>query len=729
MRIFLALALLVSLALPAMADADVEALLRKMTLEEKIGQMTLFSTDWESTGPSIRSKYQEDIRRGRVGAIFNAYTPEFTRSLQKIAVEETRLHVPLLFGYDVIHGHKTIFPIPLGEACSWDLALIEKDAHIAATEAAADGLHWAFAPMVDIARDPRWGRVAEGAGEDVFLGQAVARARVRGFQGKDLAAPDSLLACAKHFAAYGAPVGGRDYNTVDMSRRELLGTYMPPYRAAVDAGVATVMTSFNELDGVPSTGNAWLLRDQLRDAWGFQGFVVTDYTSINEMINHGIVADLREAAALAANAGVDMDMQGAAYLDHLADLVRSGRVSMATVDEAVRRILRLKAAKGLFADPYRACDSARAKATLLRPEHLAAAREAARASIVLLKNQGSVLPLRHDGLTVALVGPLADDRKDLIGCWSGAGDGNRAVSVREGIAAKQYGVRILTAKGCDFDTADRSGFAEAVAAARQADVVVAVVGESAGMSGEAASRASLDLPGVQRDLLAALKQTGKPLVVVLMNGRPLTLGWEDAHCDAIVEAWHGGTEAGPAIADVLFGDYNPGGRLVMTFPRVLGQVPIYYGYKNTGRPVDPANKYSSKYLDAPNDPLYPFGYGLSYTTFAYGTPRLSRTVIGAGDTLEASVDVTNSGARDGEEVVQLYVRDVVGSVTRPVKELKGFQKVRLRRGETRTVTFRLSAADLAFWRRDMTWGSEPGEFRVWIAPNAASGSPVSFTLR
>ncbi|MBM3463084.1 MAG: glycosyl hydrolase [Armatimonadetes bacterium] len=726
MKRLLVILFFVVLAAPALArpDPDVEALLGKMTLEEKLGQMNIFTSDWDQTGPTLRGQYQQDIRRGRVGAIFNAYTPEFTRKLQDLAVKETRLGIPLLFGYDVIHGHRTIFPIPLGEACTWDLGVIEKGARVAAVEASADGLHWTFAPMVDVARDPRWGRIAEGAGEDTWLGSQIARARVRGFQGNNLAAPDALLACVKHYAAYGAAQAGRDYHTVDISMRELWSTYLPPFQAAAEAGAATCMTSFNEIDGVPSTGNGYLINTVLRGLWGFKGFVVTDYTSIEEMIKHGFSKDAAEAGVQAALAGVDMDMQSAIFLNDLGKAVQDRRVPLAVVDDAVRRILRMKKLRGLFANPYLCSDPARAKRVLMSPENRAAARDAAKRSFVLLKNNG-VLPLKP-ALKVALVGPLAEDRRNLIGNWSAAGDGNKAVSVREGLSAR--GLTLIVAKGCEIEGGDRGGFSAAVATAKKADVVVAVMGEAAAMSGEAASRSRLDLPGVQRDLLAALKATGKPLALILMNGRPLVLDWESENCDAILETWFGGTEAGNAIADVLLGDYNPAGRLVTTFPRAVGQVPIHYNMKNTGRPLDPTNKYTSKYLDVPNDPLYPFGFGLSYTTFQYTAPVLSAASLDARGALRVTATVRNIGKRDGEEVVQLYLCDRVGSVTRPVRELRGFQKIPLKTGEQRTVSFTLTAKDLAFYRRDMSFGAEPGDFDVWIAPNAEAGVPARFLL-
>lgn len=700
-----------------------------MTLEEKVGQMSLFTGDYDVTGPSLRKEYIEDLRKGRVGAIFNALTPDFTRKLQTIAVEQTRLKIPLIFGYDVIHGYKTIFPIPLAETCSWDLPVMERSARIAAVEASADGVHWTFAPMVDIARDPRWGRIAEGAGEDTWLGQQVARARVTGFQGPDLSAPDAVLACAKHYAAYGAAQAGRDYNTTDVSERELFDTYLPPFHAALLAGCATVMTAFNDLNGVPCTANAFLLDDVLRKRWKFPGFVVTDYTSINEMMEHGNVVDQADAAVQAANAGVDMDMQSAAYLEKLPAEVRAGRVPMAVIDEAVRRILRYKFAKGLFDNPYQACDNARRKAVTFTAAHRAAARDAARRSIVLLENKGDILPLRKKGITIALVGPLAADRRNMLGTWAGQGDGDACVSVLEGLRASAPGATIITAKGCDIDSQDTTGFAAAVDAAGKADVVVAVMGESIDQSGEACSRSNPALPGVQRDLLARLEASGRPVVLVLCNGRPLTLPWEKEHTAAMVEAWHLGTEAGNAIADVIFGDYNPAGRLVTTFPRSVGQIPLFYNHRNTGRPADPKNHFTSKYLDIPNEPLYPFGYGLSYTAFQYSPLSLSATEIGPDETLTVQVTVTNTGDRDGEEVAQLYIRDVVGQgVTRPVKELRGFRKVMIAKGRATTLTFSLTARDLAFHRKDMSYGAEAGDFRVWVGPSSARGSEGHFRL-
>jgi beta-glucosidase len=721
---------LVVLAGPAQAatapiDARVERLLARMTLAEKVGQMTQLADGGVVTGPGGTKGLEANIKAGNVGSVLNAVGLERIRKLQEIAVKQTRLGIPMIFGLDVIHGYRTVFPIPLAEACSWDLAAIERSARVAAEEASCDGVNWTFAPMVDIARDPRWGRIAEGAGEDVYLGGQIARARVRGFQGADLKAPTSLVACVKHFAAYGAAQAGRDYNTVDLSRRALLETYLPPYRAAFQAGARTAMSSFNEVDGVPASGNKDLLDDVLKRQWGFKGFVVSDWEAVSEMIPHGVVADRKQAAALAANAGLQMDMQSGCYLQNLAALVREGKVPMATVDDAVRRILRVKFEAGLFDNPYRACDPARRAATTMSKAHLEAARDVARRSIVLLKNEHDVLPLAP-GKTVALVGPLAADRYDMMGTWAPYGDGTRCQSLADGFAAR--GVKVLAAKGCELDGTDTAGFDAAVKAAKQADVVVAALGEGRDMSGEASSRANLDLPGVQRDLLKALVATGKPVVLVVHNGRPLTLGWEQEHVAAIVDAWHLGTQHGLAVADVLYGDYNPAGRLVTTFPRAVGQIPLSYDHFNTGRPYNKDDHYTSRYMDVPNDPLYPFGYGLSYTRFQYSPPKLSTTALKPGGKLIVEVTVKNVGNRDGEEVAQLYVRDLVGSVNRPLRQLKGFCKVMVKQGAERHLKFQLTPADLAFYRADMSYGAEAGDFKLWVGPNAQQGSEAAFRL-
>jgi len=706
-------------------ELRVNALLAKMTLDEKIGQLTLYTTDWGSTGPTIREGYKNDIRSGACGNLFNSHTTLFVRELQKVAVEETRLKIPLLFGFDVIHGYKTIFPIPLGEAASWDLEAIEKSARVSAIEATAAGLNWTFAPMVDIGRDPRWGRVMEGAGEDPYLGSRIAEARVRGFQGKKLGDPDAMLACVKHFAGYGAPIGGRDYNTVDMSERYFREFYLPPYEAAIRAGAATVMTSFNDYDGVPASGNKFLLDNILRKEWGFEGFVVTDYTSINEMVNHGVVANDKEAGELALNAGVDMDMQGAVYQRFLSQSLKEGKVSQAQIDEGVRRILRLKFELGLFEDPYKYCDAEREKQTLLAPANRAAAREVARKSIVLLKNERQALPLSKSQ-KIVLIGPLGDNKSELNGNWNGAGNADDCVSLREGLANVDRS-NFMYIPGCDFENPDKSGFADAIRAAEKYDVMVVAVGEKAMMSGEAAARASLGLPGVQEELVLELCKTGKPVVVVLMNGRPLAIPEIAEKATAILETWWLGTEAGNAIADVLYGVYNPSGKLPMSFPRSVGQVPIFYNEKSTGRPFDPNSKWTSKYIDEANSPQWPFGFGLSYTTFEYSEPKVVAAVT-AKTALTVSVTLTNTGKLPGEEVAQLYVRDLVGSVTRPVKELKGFQKIMLQPGETREVKFTLTEHDLSFYRRDMTFGTEPGEYEIMVGGNSQEVKRVKVKL-
>lgn len=712
----------------AAIDKKVEDLLNRMTLQEKIGQMTLFTSDYDVTGPTMRENYKQDIKTGRVGAIFNAFGADYTRKLQEIAVNETRLGIPLLFGYDVIHGFRTIFPISLGEAASWDLQAIEHSARIAATEAAAEGLHWTFAPMVDIARDPRWGRISEGAGEDTWLGSRIAEARVRGFQGDDLSATNTILACAKHYAAYGAAQAGRDYHTVDMSERMLREFYLPPYKAAADAGAATFMTSFNEVDGIPASGNKHLLTQILRNEWGFDGFVVTDYTSINEMVPHGVVANEKEAGELALNAGVDMDMQGVVYYNYLEKSLAENKVTLAQIDEATRRILKMKFKLGLFDDPYRYSDMKRQQAEVMTPDNLDAARDMVRRSLVLLKNNNQALPLRKENINIAVVGPLADDQRELIGSWSAAGDWKKAVSVLSGLKAVAPGANLIYSRGCNISDDSVSRIADAVAAAARADVVVAVMGEAAWMSGEAACRTDLGLPGVQDELLRALKKTGKPLVVVLMNGRPMTVSWLADNADAIVEAWFPGTQGGLGVADVLFGDYNPSGKLPVTFPRNVGQIPIHYNMKNTGRPMDPNSKYTSKYLDVANTPLFPFGFGLSYSAFEISKPILSDTILSAAKEINVSVTVKNTGNYDGEETVQLYIRDLVGSVTRPVLELRGFRKVFLKKGESTTVAFAITAADLAFYRADMSFGTEPGGFKVLVGNSSDNLKEELFTL-
>lgn len=711
-------------------DEQVNALLKQMTLQEKIGQLTLYTSDLDTTGPSVRPEYLDDIKAGRVGSIFNAYTAKFTHQLQKLAVENSRLHIPLIFGYDVVHGFKTIFPIPLGEAASWDLAAMEQSARISATEASAAGLHWTYAPMVDIARDPRWGRVAEGAGEDTYFGSQVATARVRGFQGKDVGSDDTVMACVKHFAAYGAAESGRDYNTVDVSERTLREVYFPPFKAAIDAGVSSVMASFNEISGVPSTASRWLMTDILRGEWNFKGFVVSDYTGINELIPHGVAGDLTDAGKLALNAGIDLDMQGSVYSKELPKLVASGEISEKQIDDAAARILRWKYKLGLFDDPYKFSNANRENDRVFTEANLEAARAIGRKSIVLLKNKGSLLPLAKNIGTIAVIGPLGADQKELIGSWSAAGDSSKVVSLLEGIKAKvAESTQVLFAKGTEIHSDDTRGFEAAKDVAAKADVIIAVLGEAALMSGEAASRSSIGLPGNQLELLQELAKLGKPIVLVLMNGRPLILNWPEEHVSSIVETWFLGSQAGNSIADVLFGDYNPSGRLPISFPRSEGQIPLYYNAKNTGRPFASDNKYTSKYLDVANTPLYAFGYGLSYTTFSYAGMRLSSKHITRDETLKIQIDITNSGSRDGIETVQLYVTDVVATVTRPVKELKGFKQIALKSGETKTVEFTLTSDDLAFYNQNMHRTAESGAFKVYVGPNSEAGLMQEFALK
>jgi len=709
-------------------SGSIDDLLSQMTLEEKIGQLTLFTSDWSVTGPTLNSDYKTLIKEGKVGAIFNAYTVDYVRELQRMAVEESRLKIPLIFGYDVIHGHRTIFTIPLGQAASWDMEAIQESERIASLEATAEGLNWTFTPMVDIARDPRWGRVAEGAGEDTWLGCRIAEARVKGFQGNDLKDVTTMLACVKHFAAYGAAQAGRDYHTVDISEVSLFEWYLPPYQAAIDAGVASVMTSFNEIAGVPSTGNPWLLRDLLRDDWGFKGFVVTDYTSINEMVNHGVADNNKDAAALALNSGADMDMQGSTYLDYLEELLEEKKVSMHEIDQAVRWILEAKEKLGLFDDPYKYCNKEREEKEIMTEESLTFARELVAKSCVLLKNDKGTLPIPPSVKSIAIIGPLGDSQQDMLGNWSAAGQKEKCVTLLQGIRNKVgQGINVTYIPGCNTNDEDRSGFAAALRAARKADFVILALGENGWMSGEASSRTHIDLPGVQNELAAEVMKAGKPTAVALFSGRPLAISKLMETVPAILETWFGGTEAGNGIADVLFGDYNPAGKLTMTFPRNVGQVPIHYNMKNTGRPINPEDlnqKYVSRYLDSPNDPLFPFGFGLSYTTFAYD--KLNVDVN--GQEIQISVDVKNTGSLDGEEVVQLYIWDKVGTMTRPVKELKGFSKLAIPAGETRTIRFNLTADDLAFYHTDLKKYWEPGEFVAYVGTNSAETLSKGFSL-
>lgn len=756
------LALLLPLGLQAQKppqdmDRFLDNLLKRMTLEEKIGQLNLPVTGEITTGQAKSSDIAAKIKRGEVGGLFNLKGVDKIRDVQRLAVENSRLGIPLLFGMDVIHGYETIFPIPLGLSCTWDIPAIEESARIAAVEASADGISWTFSPMVDISRDPRWGRVSEGSGEDPFLGALIARAMVRGYQGKDMSRNDEIMACIKHFALYGAAEAGRDYNTVDMSRQRMFNDYMLPYQAGVEAGAGSVMASFNEVEGVPATANKWLMTDVLRGTWGFNGFVVTDFTGISEMIEHGI-GDLQTVSARAINAGVDMDMVSEGFIGTLKKSVEEGKVSVETVNTACRRILEAKYKLGLFDNPYKYCDLKRPARDIFTKEHRAAARKIAGESFVLLKNEGlsptlaPVLPLSPTG-TIAVIGPLANTRSNMPGTWSVAAVLDKSPSLVEGLTewVGNQG-KILYAKGSNLigdaayeeratmfgrslnrdNRTDQQLLDEALKIASQADVIVAALGESSEMSGESSSRTNLNLPDVQHTLLEALLKTGKPVVLVLFTGRPLVLNWEQEHVPAILNVWFGGSEAGPAIGDVLFGAVNPGGKLTMTFPKSVGQIPLYYAHKNTGRPLKEGKwfeKFRSNYLDVDNDALYPFGYGLSYTTFRFSDITLNRSSIGMDNELVASVTVTNTGDRAGSEVVQLYIRDLVGSVTRPVKELKGFEKIYLQPNESRTVRFTIAPEMLKFYNADLKFVAEPGDFDVMIGLDSRNVKTARFTLR
>lgn len=707
-------------------DQKVNDLLKKMTIEEKIGQLNQYTGDNQATGPiTINPNKQNEIKQGLIGSMLNVIGTKYTRGYQELAMQ-SRLKIPLLFGQDVIHGYKMTFPLPLAEAASWDLAAIELGARVAATEAAASGIHWTFAPMVDIGRDPRWGRVMEGAGEDTYLGSKIAYARVKGFQGNKLGDLNSVMACVKHFAAYGAGVGGRDYNSVDMSERMLWETYLPPFKAALDAGAATFMNSFNDINGIPATGNAHLQRDILKGKWNFQGFVVSDWGSIGEMVAHGYSKDLKEAAYSAITAGSDMDMESNAYRKHLADLVKEGRVSIDLIDDAVKRILRKKFELGLFDDPYRYSDEKRAEKALNNPEHRKAAREMAEKSIVLLKNENQTLPISKNAKTIAFIGPMVKEYKENMGFWSvelPEVDYNKwIVSQWDGLQNKVgKNTKLLYAKGCEIEGTNKDGFAEAVATAKQADVVILSIGERRDMSGEAKSRSDLHLPGVQEDLVKAVMATGKPVVVLINAGRPLVFNWTADNVPAILYTWWLGTEAGNAIANVLFGDYNPSGKLPMTFPREVGQIPIYYNHFSTGRPAKDENvtNYVSAYIDLKNSPKYPFGYGLSYTTFDYSGLKLSSTKIKSNETIKVSFQLKNSGKVAGEEVAQLYLKDKFGSVVRPVLELRDFQKVKLNAGESKTIEFTIDKEKLSFYNDKVEWVAEPGDFEVMIGTSSA----------
>jgi beta-glucosidase len=725
----------------------VDALMSKMTLDEKIGQLNLPGAGDITTGQAGNSDIGKKISEGKVGGLFNIKSLSKIRDVQKVAVEQSRLKIPLIFGMDVIHGYQTVFPIPLALSCSWDMQEVEQSARIAAIEASADGICWTFSPMVDIARDPRWGRIAEGNGEDPYLGYQIAQAMVKGYQGDDLKKNNTIMACVKHFALYGAAEAGRDYNTTDMSRVRMYNEYLPPYKGAIDAGVGSVMSSFNEVDGIPASASKFLMTDVLRKQWGFKGFVVTDYTAINEMIDHGL-GDLQTVSGLALNAGIDMDMVGEGFLTTLKKSLQEKKVTQKQIDDACRRILEAKYKLGLFDDPYRYCDEKRAASEIYTDANRKAAREIAADCFVLLKNNPlpggageGVLPLKKSG-TIALIGPLADAKENMPGTWSVAADFSKAISVLQGLnEALGNKAKLLYAKGSFLDDdsvfEQRAGMfgkafsrdgrtkeqllQEALNIASQSDVVIAALGESAEMTGESSSMSNIEIPRIQKELLAALLKTGKPVVLVLFTGRPLAIKWENANVPAILNVWFGGSEAGYAISDVLFGDVNPSGKLTTTWPQNVGQVPIYYNHKNTGRPLPEGKwfqKFRSNYLDVSNDPVYPFGYGLSYSNFTYGDLKLSSGSLKGNQTLTASVTVTNSGTRNGKEVVQLYIRDVVGSITRPVKELKGFQKISLKGGETKTVTFNITTNDLKFYNSNLKYDWEPGDFVIMVGGNS-----------
>nr|WP_321487139.1 beta-glucosidase BglX [uncultured Draconibacterium sp.] len=732
-------------------DVFVSDLMKKMTIQEKIGQLNLITPGGGiPTGSVVSTGVEEKIKTGKVGGIFGVYGPEKTRQAQQLAVEESRLGIPMIFGSDVIHGYKTTFPLPLGLASTWDMKLIEKTAQIAAKEATADGIFWNFSPMVDISRDPRWGRISEGAGEDPYLGSEIAKAMINGYQQNDLTATTTMMATVKHFALYGAAEAGRDYNTVDMSHLRMFNEYFPPYKAAIDARVGCVMSSFNDVDGVPASGNKWLLTTVLRDMWGFDGFVVSDYTSVNEMVAHGL-GDLQKVSALALKAGLDMDMVGEGFLTTLEKSLKEGKVTEEDINTACRRILEAKYKLGLFEDPYRYFDKTRPENDILTAEHRKVARQAAASSMVLLKNENQLLPLKRSG-TVALTGPLVDSRSNMLGTWAPTGDFNFAVTVLEGFQnVVGNDVNILNAKGAnicnDPEFAEKVNvfgskifidkrspetmLREAVSVSQKADVIVAVVGEATEMTGESASRTAITLPPSQKKLLRELAKTGKPLVVVNMSGRPMEIAEEVQLADAFVQMWHAGVEGGNALPDVLFGDYNPSGKLTTTFPVNVGQIPIYYSLKNTGRPQDgdTFEKFKSNYLDAPNSPLFPFGYGLSYTSFEFKNLSIDKTTITNNEELKVSVEVSNTGNFDGEEVVQLYIRDIVASITPPLRLLKGFEKIFIPKGETKKVEFTISNDDLAFFHSDLSFYAEPGEFEIYVGGDSNASLATEFRLK
>ncbi len=742
---------------PENMETFISDLMSKMTVEEKIGQLNLLTGGEAITGSTGNSDMEKKVKAGNVGGFFSLSTPQKIRTAQELAVNNTRLKIPLIFGMDVIHGYKTAFPIPLALAATWDMSLIEKSARIAAEEATADGINWTFSPMVDISRDPRWGRIAEGAGEDPYLGSEIAKAMVKGYQGDDLTKVNTMMACVKHFALYGAAEAGRDYNTTDMSLNRMYNEYFPPYKAAIDAGAGSVMTSFNDINGTPATANKWLVTDVLRNQWGFKGLVVTDYTGINELIEHGL-GDLQQVSSLALKAGVDMDMVGEGFLTTLKKSLDEGKVSINDINRACRLVLEAKYKLGLFEDPYRYCNEERAKTKIYTPANIQAVREAATKSFVLLKNtslpgqENNLLPIKKSG-TIALVGPLADSKVNMPGTWAVSADLSKAISVKQGLEdAIGNKAKLIYAKGSNLledefyeqKIASRHGrdmkrdtrpeaviLKEAVDAAMKADVVIAALGESSEMSGESSSRTDIQIPDIQQRLLKALLATGKPVVLLVFDGRPLDLSWESKNVPAILNVWFGGSETGHAIADVLFGDVNPSGKLTATFPQNVGQVPIYYSHKNTGRPLAEGkwfNEYRSNYLDVSNDPLYPFGFGLSYTTFDVSAPKLDKNIMNAGGSIHVTVNVENSGSRDGEDVIQLYTRDMVGSITRPVKELKGFQKIFLKAGESKDITFTLTENDLKFYNADLDFVSEPGDFKVFVGDDSKNVKEADFKL-
>ena len=736
---------------PTPKSIFVSQLMAKMTLQEKIGQLNLPTSGDITTGQANSSNVAKSIAEGKVGGLFNIKSAQKIKEVQRIAVEKSRLKIPLLFGMDVIHGYETTFPIPLGLSCTWDMNLIKRSAEIAAQEASADGINWTFSPMVDISRDPRWGRVSEGSGEDAFLGSQIAKAMVKGYQGDDLSKNNTILSCVKHFALYGAPEAGREYNTVDMSRIKMYNDYFPPYKAAVEAGAGSVMASFNEVDGIPATSNKWLMTDVLRKQWRFKGFVVTDYTAIPEMEEHGI-GDLQTVSALALKAGIEMDMVGEGFLKTLAKSLKEGKVTMQEIDNAVRLILNAKYDLGLFQNPYQYCDENRAKSEVYTQSNRNEARKIASQSLVLLKNTNNILPLKKSG-TIALIGPLADAKENMSGTWSVATKFENSISLLAGIreVAGNF-TKILYAKGSNLDDdavleekATMFGKSlhrdnrtkeelqsEALKIANQSDVIVAALGESAEFSGECSSRTNLEIPLTQKELLQALLKLGKPVILVLFNGRPLVLNQEVATVPAILDVWFAGSEAGYAIADVLFGDENPSGKLTTTFPRSVGQVPIYYNHKNTGRPLGnnegKFEKFKSNYIDERNEPLFPFGFGLSYTNFEYSNLKLSSVKINFKNTLKVTIDIANTGSFDGKEIVQFYIRDLFASVTRPVKELKGFQKINLKKGEKQTVTFEISAEDLKFYNAALQFVAEPGTFEVFVGSNSDTNTKAAFEL-